>query len=188
VADSGASGILINTTPNDAGPFLGNRITANRVIGGGRVLNSSQISIQVAQGTLVQGNVAIGRRLTPGVFVQDSSAMAVDGNVLQNNNEGVLVRGNSSNTSVSSNQATQNQVGIVVGTPATGTLVSGNAADVNAIDGINVGAPATTITANSANSNGRWGIAAVSGVTDGGGNRAAGNGNPAQCTPNIHCV
>ena len=32
-----------------------------------------------------------------------------------------------------------------------------------------------------ANDNGDLGIEAVSGVTDGGGNRARGNGNPAQC-------
>jgi hypothetical protein len=33
-----------------------------------------------------------------------------------------------------------------------------------------------------ANDNGDLGIEAVAGVNDGGGNRASGNGNPAQCT------
>jgi hypothetical protein len=44
----------------------------------------------------------------------------------------------------------------------------------------------TTLTRNLAVHNGDLGIEAVPGVTDGGGNRAAGNGNPAQCT-NIDC-
>ena len=48
-------------------------------------------------------------------------------------------------------------------------------------NGISVDAPSATITRNTANDNGNYGIAAVPGVTDGGGNRASGNGNPAQC-------
>jgi len=39
---------------------------------------------------------------------------------------------------------------------------------------------------NVANNNGGFGIVAVPGVIDGGGNRAAGNGNPLQCT-NVFC-
>ncbi|HZO60520.1 MAG TPA: right-handed parallel beta-helix repeat-containing protein [Solirubrobacterales bacterium] len=47
--------------------------------------------------------------------------------------------------------------------------------------GIWVGSPSVTITRNTANDNGWYGIHAVPGVIDGGGNRASGNGNPAQC-------
>ena len=46
--------------------------------------------------------------------------------------------------------------------------------------------PRTTITANTANDNLDYGIEAVAGVTDGGGNTASGNGNPAQCL-NVTC-
>ena len=56
----------------------------------------------------------------------------------------------------------------------------------NGEDGIDVDVPATTLTRNIANRNRDLGIEAVPGVIDGGGNRAAGNGNPAQCT-NIDC-
>jgi hypothetical protein len=42
------------------------------------------------------------------------------------------------------------------------------------------------ITANTANDNLDYGIEAVAGVTDGGGNTASGNGNPAQCL-NVAC-
>ena len=44
----------------------------------------------------------------------------------------------------------------------------------------------TTLTRNTANRNHDLGIEAVLGVIDGGGNHAAGNGNPAQCT-NVIC-
>jgi hypothetical protein len=44
----------------------------------------------------------------------------------------------------------------------------------------------TTLTKNTANDNGDLGIEAVPGVIDGGGNRARGNGNPAQCL-NVSC-
>jgi hypothetical protein len=49
-------------------------------------------------------------------------------------------------------------------------------------DGIDVDAPGVRIANNTANDNGDLGIEAVPGVIDGGGNRAATNGNPAQCT------
>jgi hypothetical protein len=45
----------------------------------------------------------------------------------------------------------------------------------------------TSVSHNVALRNGGWGIAAVPGTHDGGGNRAAGNGNPAQCL-NIVCT
>jgi hypothetical protein len=71
--------------------------------------------------------------------------------------------------------------GIRVMPEASGTLLRANHADRSADDGIDVESPATTITANVANDNTDLGIEAVPGVTDGGGNRARGNGNRAQC-------
>jgi hypothetical protein len=71
--------------------------------------------------------------------------------------------------------------GIRVEPQAGGTLLKANVTTRNGDDGIDVESPATTITANLANDNTDLGIEAVPGVTDGGGNRASGNGNPAQC-------
>jgi hypothetical protein len=51
----------------------------------------------------------------------------------------------------------------------------------------NVDDPGTRIVGNTANDNDDLGIEAVAGVTDGGGNSASGNGNPAQCL-NISCT
>ena len=86
---------------------------------------------------------------------------------------------------VSRNVVTSNQTdGILVDNDAAGTLLVRNIASRNGDDGIDV--PATILTRNIANRNRDLGIEAVPGIIDGGGNRAAGNGNPAQCT-NIAC-
>jgi len=60
--------------------------------------------------------------------------------------------------------------GILVDNGATGTLVVRNRAIGNGDDGIDVDAPATTLTRNIANHNHDLGIEAVPGVIDGGGN------------------
>lgn len=80
----------------------------------------------------------------------------------------------------------KNADGILVDPDATGTVLLRNLAVHSGDDGIDVRAPGTTVTRNIANHNHDLGISAVRGVIDGGGNRAAGNGNPAQCT-NIVC-
>jgi parallel beta-helix repeat protein len=76
----------------------------------------------------------------------------------------------------------------VNGNPAavTGTLILRNTATGAGDDGIDVDSVATTLTRNGVFRNHDLGIEAVAGVTDGGGNKAAGNGNPLQCT-NVLC-
>ena len=69
---------------------------------------------------------------------------------------------------------------------ATATLLERNTANRSGDDGIDVDAAGTKLTRNTANRNHDLGIEAVPGVTDGGGNKAAGNGNPLQCT-NVFC-
>ena len=71
--------------------------------------------------------------------------------------------------------------GILVESTATGTVVDRNFADANGDDGIDVDAATTTLTGNVANHNRDFGIEAVAGVRDGGGNRARWNGNRSQC-------
>ena len=53
-------------------------------------------------------------------------------------------------------------------------------------DGVDSDSASTTITRNIGVRNRDLGIEAVAGVTDGGGNRAFGNGNPLQCL-NVVC-
>ena len=62
-----------------------------------------------------------------------------------------------------------------------GTLIEGNISTGSGDDGFDVRSPETTLTSNLAVRNGDLGIQAVPGVVDGGGNKATGNGNPAQC-------
>jgi parallel beta-helix repeat protein len=59
-------------------------------------------------------------------------------------------------------------------------LIQENVASRNALNGITVPHD-NTVTRNSADENGGFGIEAQPGVIDGGGNRASGNGNPLQC-------
>jgi nitrous oxidase accessory protein NosD len=76
--------------------------------------------------------------------------------------------------------------GILVESTAADTLLDRNLAEGAGDDGIDVESPATTLRRNTADSNHDFGIEAVLGVTDGGGNKARGNGNPLQCT-NVFC-
>jgi parallel beta-helix repeat protein len=76
--------------------------------------------------------------------------------------------------------------GIIIESTASETLVEGNLAIGAGDDGIDVDNASTTVTRNFAFHNGDLGIEAVPGVSDGGGNHAAANGNPAQCT-NVAC-
>jgi len=89
---------------------------------------------------------------------------------------------------VEGNVAANNvHAGIHVRPRSRGTLVAANLARFNGGgDGIHVDNPLTTITANTADDNLDYGIEGVAGVTDGGGNTATGNGNPAQCL-NVAC-
>ena len=119
-----------------------------------------------ARHTRVQGNVV--RRLQGGGFLL-SAGITVAGDDVT-----VLANAVTDTRSVGAD-------GIRVEPDAARVLVRGNLASRHADDGIDVDSPATTITANVANDNGDYGIEAVPGVTDGGGNRASGNGNPAQC-------
>jgi parallel beta-helix repeat protein len=70
--------------------------------------------------------------------------------------------------------------------PVTDTLVIANIALRAGNDGIHVDSASTKVTRNIAERNADLGIDAVPGVTDGGGNRATGNGNPLECV-NISC-
>ncbi|HEV8248539.1 MAG TPA: right-handed parallel beta-helix repeat-containing protein [Gaiellaceae bacterium] len=64
---------------------------------------------------------------------------------------------------------------------SSGNLFSRNHADRNNDDGIDIADAGNTITKNHAGRNGDLGIFAAAGNTDGGGNKAKHNGNPAQC-------
>ena len=70
---------------------------------------------------------------------------------------------------------------------ATGNLLDRNTASANFADGIHVSGSGHTIRGNVARNNDGWGIYAAPGNVDGGGNRASGNAEAAQCF-NVRCV
>jgi hypothetical protein len=68
-----------------------------------------------------------------------------------------------------------------------GNVVTNNGDDGIEIDsGGAISGSSVVLTRNTANDNGDFGIEAFPGVTDGGGNKASGNGNPLQCL-NVFC-
>jgi hypothetical protein len=75
---------------------------------------------------------------------------------------------------------------MLIESTAADTLLERNFAGGAGDDGIDVESTTTTLTRDTGNGNHDLGIEAVPGVTDGGGNRASGNGNPSQCT-NVFC-
>jgi parallel beta-helix repeat protein len=122
-----------------------------------------------ADDNLVQRNKVTGGR-GPAIFVSSlespdtSDRNAISANVVNSKfTDGILIDGN-----------------------ATLTLLDHNTANGNGNDGIHANATGTTITGNTANDNHELGIEAVLGVVDGSGNKASGNGNPAQCL-NVLC-
>ena len=91
--------------------------------------------------------------------------------------------GGSDQNTIAENKASGNEFdGIQVDSSFFGgeNLLLENRTDRNGDDGIDVRSSAT-LSENRADRNGDFGILAGSGVTDGGGNEASRNGNPAQC-------
>ena len=122
-----------------------------------------------------------------GILLFGATSARVEANTVSGNSVGgIIVKGGGSNNtllrnSVSGSPSAPQNVGIFVGGGSLGSVIDQNTAEANVDDGIHVDEPQTTITENAANNNGDLGIEAVPGVTDGGGNTASGNGNPAQC-------
>jgi parallel beta-helix repeat protein len=147
--------------------------------------------LDVANGNNLARNVIVANTLT-GILIANSSTNDVVANrIAQNGGGGVWIASDfplvSSENVLARNDLTANATdGILVDLGTTGTVVLANEADENADDGIDIRNAATTITRNSADGNVDLGIDAVFGVLDGGGNRAAGNGNPLQCV-NVVC-
>jgi parallel beta-helix repeat protein len=89
-------------------------------------------------------------------------------------------------TIVSRNTIFDNVADGLLVTQSLNVLIDGNTAVRNGDDGIDLDSAPGTISNNTANFNGDFGIEAVPGVIDGGGNKAHGNGQPAQCV-NVQC-
>jgi parallel beta-helix repeat protein len=118
-----------------------------------------------------------------GIAVADgSSGNVVDKNTLSGNGDFAigLFSGPSNNLVEKNDVVSTRGHGIQVSADATGSSLEKNNVSTSGLNGIHVEAPSTTITKNTAVRNTNLGIYAP-GAVDGGGNKASGNGNPAQC-------
>ena len=118
-----------------------------------------------------------------GIFVADfAGTVSVTRNVVTGTrNAGLAVFSGTTGITLSQNTVSSGWAdGINVAADTTSTVVSQNTVTLNAGDGIDA-AGTSTLAQNLATWNGQLGIRATSDVTDGGGNKAAGNGDLAQC-------
>ena len=172
----------------------GNELSHNRVLKGGDGIVVS------GDANTVSGNRLSGPSECPdecgfGISLEGGTGNLVEGNtVVRFHQAGIRIAAfepeggpPTVGNTISGNLIQDSDVdGVLVESTAFDTLLERNIAIGAGDDGIDVQSSATTVTRNLALHNGDLGIGAVPGVTDGGGNRAAANGNPAQCT-NVAC-
>jgi parallel beta-helix repeat protein len=154
-----------------------NRIRNNTVFRG----YFDGISISGAR-NVIESN-SVGPVGSTGIQVQGSDNLIRHNATLA---EGYAISVSGAGNVIDSNTIGIHSYGIVVGAGSTSTVVEDNLVTRAWDDGIHVDAPGTLIRRNIANDNLDFGIEAVEGVIDGGGNRASGNGNPLQCL-NVFC-
>jgi parallel beta-helix repeat protein len=171
--DNTLNGILLLTNCDR------NRISKNTTIGN----NRQGISLfGGADGNLVEKNDSFGNTLN-GIVVTASLDNHIEKNTLTDNGSFGIFLDNGDATPIMKNLSLRNALGgIELNSTSDGNLIEKNDAHENGDDGIDTDNPSTTITKNTANDNVDLGIEANSGAIDGGGNKARGNGNPAQCT------
>jgi parallel beta-helix repeat protein len=195
------------STAEPAGVGLEAETEENPPVGSDGNVVSGNRSVRDGIGVLVLGSDAnriVGNRAVeslahpPGFPLQGGSGIAVDGgsdNVIAANTiarsekDGIRLQATPDWGGLATGNALRNNLvrsaggdGVFVDASAGGSLLERNVASRAADDGIDIESRSTTLTGNGAFHNGDLGIEAVEGVTDGGGNRARGNGTPAQCT------
>lgn len=174
IVDSSNANVLINNVVSGSSD---NGITLesahNSIVRGNDLrFNTAGIQLDASTGNLIESNNA---------SETDGTGIELGGASLENVVRLNLVNGNSAN-------------GITIGdlaSPGQGNLIDDNTASGNAADGISVDAVGHIIVNNRAHNNSGWGIYAAQGSIlgvniDGGGNRAFGNVELAQCY-NILC-
>jgi parallel beta-helix repeat protein len=172
-----------------------NLVTGNIVNGNGSAAEplTSQILLMNSSRNRLEAN-DVSASSTVGIVLTGSDLNQLHGNQVgfvgsDGNVGGVSLLGSSDRTLINGNTVANNRPGdgIFVEAGSRYSILRNNLASGNGDDGIQVDDPGTRIVGNTANDNDDLGIEAVAGVTDGGGNSASGNGNPAQCL-NISCT
>lgn len=158
----------------------GNRLLSNTLQGGG----DSGIVLQASHDTTVTGNDV--SRNTGGIELSGSDNNLVRSNTANDTTGDGISLTQSSGNRLDLNEAHRNgSRGIHVDGEAPtgqGNRLTGNTTNANNGDGIAVPKTVHTLQDNTARDNGGWGIITDTGNVDGGGNRAGGNSEAAQCT------
>jgi parallel beta-helix repeat protein len=175
-----------------------NRLSRNRV-----VRNGAGILVNGSRNVIARNRVSRSRRDGVGIDSTRSRAVSgsnpargnlIAGNVIAGAATGIRLsgelepgRGGPVNTVIRGNRLRgANDDGLLVMLTAKHTLLRHNIARHSQDDGFDVNDRTTKLTGNRAVRNADLGIEAVRGVTDGGGNRASGNGDLRQCV-NVTC-
>jgi hypothetical protein len=178
--------IRANQNSGVHGGLGGNFIAvANKIVGNG------SDGIAVNEGHAVLRDNLIAANGGDGVHAEFASLLAEGNTISRNGRSGVF--GELGTKVLTDNTVSQNvEDGIRIGERGVqSATLTANRTDRNGDDGIDVDGlgsfSGVTLTSNHAWFNGDLGIEALSGVTDGGGNWAKHNGNPAQCVPGSLC-
>ncbi|SOC52011.1 right-handed parallel beta-helix repeat-containing protein [Ornithinimicrobium cerasi] len=158
--------------------------------GGGHVIHLNVLHDNGRDAVRVDGSVdvEVSKNDLDGNVFGIGLYRAVDAEVVKNTVDGsvqwaIAVDASSVGTDLVKNVVSGTVLdGILVTSDTTGTVLTKNEVYASGWDGIDVRSASATLTKNLAVGNGLQGIAAVDGVTDGGGNMAAGNGDARQCT------
>jgi parallel beta-helix repeat protein len=179
----------------------------NSTVENNSVTGVSGIGLTDAHGNVIRNNAITGRNIGIGIYLFpfssgntiarnsvrlmnfgatlfDADQNTLDRNSFVENGLGMWLIGSegSDGNVLTRNVASLNgDDGFFVAGNSKAALLVRNVADGNGDDGIDVDDGTATLTKNRADQNHDLGIEAVAGVTDGGGNRAFGNGNPLQC-------
>jgi parallel beta-helix repeat protein len=179
--------------------------SSGNVINGNRVTRSGGITLESSDDNTITDNQVLQLAGPDGIGIQiyGNDNLVAHNTVVNSLRYGIEVddfqdEGHSpaAGNVIRANTINGGALGIAIG-PEAGGLVLNTVVDSNTVigtedDGIQLLGPSTGLeTSVVANNlvvhNGDLGIEAIPGVIDGGGNRAAGNGNPLQCL-NIACV
>jgi parallel beta-helix repeat protein len=158
----------------------GNRVERNIIVNNVFGINVADFS---NDNRIAENQISTSRDLGLGVVTHADRNTITRNRVSGGVVDGITVTFSSNDTTVSQNESIGNgRDGLLVDASSLGTVLRRNMAHGNGDDGMEVDSASSILTRNTANANRDLGIEAVPGVTDGGGNTAAGNGNPAQCT------
>jgi Right handed beta helix region len=152
-------------------------VVRNRVFGNGVVVDGD--------GSRVARNVVV-RSPRYGIWVEEDGVLVARNVVVRSRGAGINLSCGDNNTVYRNRVRESGQDGFWVAPCNDHVLLKRNVAVGAEDDGFAVRSRSAKITRNRARRNGDLGIGAMVGVIDGGGNRAHGNGNPAQCR-NVVC-